>query len=722
MRGPVRRRRHPLDGRRPHRLRDRLPAPRLEVPPRHRRVLRPAAGPDHRRQQAQDPLGQRASTSTASPIRTCRRASPRRPVERPAREHRLRRPYQAVDYDEIAAAVPAAARVLRDGLLRGPRADRAQAAGPPAGARARPPTRCRSSPQRWDAAGFDPRSIRSARRPLAGAVLHGRRHPQEHRRPPAVRRLPGRHARRPRCASRCGCTCPAGRPASRGPPSTPSGTARSAPCSWPEAFTRRGSGPATWCSNSWSYGTHNGAVRFDEALYRWLNCVVLTTSTGNVTATEKQVELAIQYGATAILTTGDYLLRLAEVARETRLRRRQRPEDHGAAEHGRPRRCSRRRSAPSTTAPTGSTRCSGSPVECPARDGLHVYEDAFVVQIVDPETGEQLPDGQLGSICHHRAVQDRQPAVPLQHHGPVLPATRASSAPAAAGCGASAPFAGRGDNMVKLRGINVWPEAVGELACSSTASTTDYFVRAVREGNRDEMRLSVVGDGDPAGIPGARRRGRTTARRHAGRGDRRAGGAAGRAGRAHRDRDTAETQAVQGRTRVSAAGGSSTTCRTASCPTARRSGTAPSSAPGCRSRCARAMRHVRRARRDGGAHGRARHRDACCCRRVTSARTARSIPLTTSTSRRTGTRWRSWRPSSPGRFAALAVPKPGLGHGRRCARCAAALARAVGGRACSPTPTAGTCVSTHADYYPYYALASDAGRARSSCRRARPAA
>ena len=67
--------------------------------------------------------------------------------------------------------------------------------------------------------------------------------------------------------------------------------------------------------NSWAYGTHNGAFIFDEALYRWLDCVVVTTGTGNVTSSERQVELAIEYEAAAILTTGDYLLRLADVAR-----------------------------------------------------------------------------------------------------------------------------------------------------------------------------------------------------------------------------------------------------------------------------------------------------------------------------------------------------------------------------------------------------------------------
>jgi phenylacetate-CoA ligase len=60
------------------------------------------------------------------------------------------------------------------------------------------------------------------------------------------------------------------------------------------------------------------------------------------------------------------------------------------------------------------------------------------------------------------------------------------------------PFAGRGDNMVKLRGINVWPEAVGDIACSVDGTATDYFVRAVRVNNRDELVVSVVSDRDPA--------------------------------------------------------------------------------------------------------------------------------------------------------------------------------------------------------------------------------
>ncbi len=71
--------------------------------------------------------------------------------------------------------------------------------------------------------------------------------------------------------------------------------ARSAPSSWPGRSTRRASAPATSCSTRGAYGLHNGAFIFDEALHRWLNCVVITTGTGNGDEQPKQVELAIEY-------------------------------------------------------------------------------------------------------------------------------------------------------------------------------------------------------------------------------------------------------------------------------------------------------------------------------------------------------------------------------------------------------------------------------------------
>ncbi len=269
------------------------------------------------------------------------------------------------------------------------------------------------------------------------------------------------------------------------------------------ALYMQGIRPGDVVMNSWLYGTHNGAWIFDEALHRWLNCVVLTASAGTVTSSERQVELAIEYGATAILTTGDYLLRLADVAARWATTRRTTSTS---------RRC--QTSATATySSPTFGVECFNSygfhevqwvSVECPEHDGLHIFEDAFIVQIVDPETGERLPDGELGSLCITELYKTGSPQFRYNIMDLSYLYPREQCA-----CGSwlrkMAPFAGRADNMVKLRGINVWPEAVGDVATAVEGIAPDYFVRAIREDNRDEMVVAVVSDQAASEFPGLQR-------------------------------------------------------------------------------------------------------------------------------------------------------------------------------------------------------------------------
>jgi phenylacetate-CoA ligase len=262
------------------------------------------------------------------------------------------------------------------------------------------------------------------------------------------------------------------------------------------ALYMQGVRPGDVVLNSWAYGTHNGAFVFDEALYRWLDCVVLTTGTGNVTSSERQVELAIQYEAAAILTTGDYLLRLADVAREMGYDPQTDFKLHALPNIG------DRELLESTFGVEcfesyGFHEVQWVSVECPAHEGLHIFEDAFVVQIVDPETGEPLPDGELGALCITELYKTGSPQFRynIMDLSALYPREQCS-------CGSwlrkMAPFAGRGDNMVKLRGVNVWPEAVGELAMAVDGVAPDWFVRAVRRDGRDELIVSVVSERDPS--------------------------------------------------------------------------------------------------------------------------------------------------------------------------------------------------------------------------------
>jgi phenylacetate-CoA ligase len=260
------------------------------------------------------------------------------------------------------------------------------------------------------------------------------------------------------------------------------------------AYYLQGIRPGDTVINAWAYSTHNGAFAADEALHRWLNCVVLTTGTGNVTSSRRQLELARSYGATAILTTGDYLLHVGYFAQEMSL-----DPKRDFALRALPNMGDRELLEQTWGLPNyqvyGFHEVQYAALECPARQGLHIFEDAFVIQIVDPESGEPLPDGELGAIVLTElyktgSAQFRYNIMDLSFLYP-----REQCA-----CGSwlrrMGPFAGRADNMVKLRGVNIWPEAIGEVATSVAGVEPDYFVRAFRDGTRDEMVVHVVSRAD----------------------------------------------------------------------------------------------------------------------------------------------------------------------------------------------------------------------------------
>lgn len=261
------------------------------------------------------------------------------------------------------------------------------------------------------------------------------------------------------------------------------------------ALYLQGLRPGDVVVNAWSYSTHNGAFAFDEALHRWLSCVVLTTGTGNVTSTRRQIELARDYRAAAILTTGDYLLHLAEVAVEMGLDPRKDLALRALPNIGDRAKLEAVFGVPNYQS-YGFHEVQWVAQECPERAGLHVFEDAFVVQVVDPETGERVPDGQPGCLCITETYKTGSPQFryDIQDLSVLHPRSQCA-------CGSwlrrIGPFAGRADNMVKLRGVNVWPEAVGAVALDDTRLEGDYFVRAVRRSNRDEMVVHLTTRADP---------------------------------------------------------------------------------------------------------------------------------------------------------------------------------------------------------------------------------
>jgi phenylacetate-CoA ligase len=241
--------------------------------------------------------------------------------------------------------------------------------------------------------------------------------------------------------------------------------------------------------NAWAFSTHTGAFAFDEGLHNWLNCVAITTGTGNVTPSRLQLELAREYEAATILTTPDYLLHLAATAVEMGLDPKKDFSIRTLPTPGQNPKVAEVWGVP-TWDSYGTHEVQYVSMECPARGGLHINEDAFIVQIVDPETKELLPDGARGNIVYTCLYKTGSPQVRFdtQDLSALYPRSQCA-------CGSWLRkmdyYRGRSDTMVKLRGLNIWPEDVGRVVCEDDRVQPDWFVVVERRGNRDEMIVRV---------------------------------------------------------------------------------------------------------------------------------------------------------------------------------------------------------------------------------------
>jgi phenylacetate-CoA ligase len=255
------------------------------------------------------------------------------------------------------------------------------------------------------------------------------------------------------------------------------------------ALYMHGIRPGDVVLNAWAFSTHTGAFAFDEGMHNWLNCVAITAGTGNVTPSKMQIELALEYEAATILTTPDYLLHLAATAVEMGLDPKEDFFIRTLPTPGQNPKVSEVWGVP-TWDSYGTHEVQYVSMECPARGGLHINEDAFIVQIVDPETKELLPDGERGNIVYTCLYKTGSPQVRFDTQDLSALYPRAQCA-----CGSWLRkmdyYRGRSDTMIKLRGLNIWPEDVGRVVCEDERVQPDWFVIVERRGNRDEMIVQV---------------------------------------------------------------------------------------------------------------------------------------------------------------------------------------------------------------------------------------
>jgi phenylacetate-CoA ligase len=128
--------------------------------------------------------------------------------------------------------------------------------------------------------------------------------------------------------------------------------------------------------------------------------------------------------------------------------------------------------------------------ECQARDGMHVMEDAILTEIVDPETGRHAEKGAKGII--HITTLYRNSAPQIRFN--INDVASHLDGPCPCGCTfrRMSKIFGRNDNMIKVRGVNVFTEAVGEVVAKEKRSNGEFFCIVERVGQSETDELTVM--------------------------------------------------------------------------------------------------------------------------------------------------------------------------------------------------------------------------------------
>ncbi len=233
-------------------------------------------------------------------------------------------------------------------------------------------------------------------------------------------------------------------------------------------------------------GAHYGAER--------LGCTVVPMSGG---MTERQVQLIADFCPDIIMVTPSYMLAIADQFAEAGLD---------------PRQCSLKvgifGAEPWTEAMRdeietrfdldaidiyGLSEVIGPGVSCEcieSKDGLHIWEDHFYPEVVDPVTGEVLPDGQRGELVFTSLTKEAMPIVRYRTRDltRLLPGTARSMR-------RMEKITGRSDDMLIIRGVNLFPSQIEELILADRRLAPHYLLEIRREQRLDD--LTVIAEARP---------------------------------------------------------------------------------------------------------------------------------------------------------------------------------------------------------------------------------
>ncbi|MFM7533475.1 MAG: phenylacetate--CoA ligase family protein [Rubrivivax sp.] len=272
-------------------------------------------------------------------------------------------------------------------------------------------------------------------------------------------------------------------------------------------YRMQGLQPGEVMHSVYGHGMINGGHYVREAILHYTSALLITPGTGVETPSARQVELMRDFGVNVIVGFADYIKRLADVAREQGIEPgRDIPVRRICGHLGRESRETLSQAWGGAemfdwygVGDTGAVAGEG-----PDHDGLYLMEDAQYVEIADVDDARPVAPGQAGDIvvtCLYK--DDIYPIIRFNTHD----VTQALTTPSRLGFTLRriAGFLGRSDNMVKVRGINVFPQALAPILEEREDFTGEFLCTASRDATgRDELRVSVETHGprdDAAAAP-----------------------------------------------------------------------------------------------------------------------------------------------------------------------------------------------------------------------------
>ncbi len=248
------------------------------------------------------------------------------------------------------------------------------------------------------------------------------------------------------------------------------------------------------CQICFGYGMFTGALGLHKGLEHIGGCII-PSSTGN---TEKQIMYMKDYGTTLLVATPSYALRIGEVAMQMGLNPKTdlnlRTALVGSELMTEPMRAEMKKlygDKLTVTQNYGMSELIGPGVsgECTELCGMHINEDHFIAEIIDPNTGEVLPAGEKGELVVTCLSKEALPLIRYRTRD----ITRLMYEPCK--CGRTTArmenLSGRTDDMLKIRGVNVFPSQIEEVLLKTEEIGPHYEIIVDRKNHSDILTIRV---------------------------------------------------------------------------------------------------------------------------------------------------------------------------------------------------------------------------------------